>query len=135
MEAYSGQQASSGGVLGMLEVIQSDFARVETDTRAAETQAAAEYKAFMSESEAALKRKHDSEFKTGLAKDQAEFDKEQLEKNLAASSKQLDMANAYYAELKPQCIEVHVSFEERAKMRQDEIEALQQAYKILDQKR
>jgi len=135
MEAYKGMQSSQGGVIGMLEVIQSDFARVETDTRAAETQAAAEYKAFMADSEADLKAKHDAEFKLGLAKDETEFNKEQLEKNLAASSKQLEMANAYYQELKPQCIEVHVSFEERAQMRQDEIKALQEAYKILDAKR
>lgn len=135
MEAYSGMSAASGGVIGMMEVIQSDFARVETDTKAAESQAAAEYKAFMADAEASLKSKHDAEFKLGLEKDQAEFDKETLEKNLAASQKQLDMANAYYGELKPQCVEVHVSFEERAKMRQDEIEALQGAYKILDAKR
>jgi len=135
MAAYSGMQSANGGVIGMLEVIQSDVARVETDTRAAETQAAAEYKSFMAESEASLKSKHDAEFKLGMEKDQAEFDKEQLEKNLASSSKQLAMANAYYEELKPQCVEVHVSFEERAKMRQDEIKALQEAYKILNQKR
>jgi len=135
MESYKGMGRSGGGVLGMLEVIQSDFARVETDTKAAEAQAAAEYKSFMADAEATLKSKHDAEFKLGLEKDQGEFDKETLEKNLASSSKQLDMANAYYGELKPQCIEVHVSFEERAKMRQDEIKALQEAYKILDQKR
>jgi len=134
MEEYKGMQAGAGGVVGMMEVIQSDFARLETDTKAAEAQAVAEYKAFMTESEDTLKAKHDSEFKTGLAKDTAEFDKEQLEKNLGASSKQLDLANSYYGELKPQCVEVHVSFEERAQMRQDEIKALQEAYKILNQK-
>jgi len=134
MEEYKGMQAGAGGVVGMLEVIQSDFARLETDTKASESQAASEYKAFMSDAEASLKSKHDAEFKTGMQKDTAEFDKEQLEKNLGASSKQLDMANAYYGELKPQCVQVHVSFEERAAMRQDEIKALQGAYKILDQK-
>ena len=66
MEAYSGMGAASGGVIGMLEVIESDFARVETDTRASETQAAAEYKSLMSESEATLKSKHDAEFKLGM---------------------------------------------------------------------
>merc|ERR1719265_802285 len=78
MEAYSGMGRAAGGVVGMIEVIQSDFARLETDTRAAETQAAGEYKAFMSESEATLKSKHDAEFKLGMQKDQAEFEKEQL---------------------------------------------------------
>jgi len=135
MESYSGMGRAAGGVVGMIEVIQSDFARLETDTRAAETQAAGEYSAFMDESKAALKSKHDAEFKTGMQKDQSEFEKEQLEKNLAASSKQLAMANAYHDELKPQCVQVHVNFEDRSKMRQDEIAALGEAYKVLDQKR
>lgn len=135
MEAYTGMGSAQGGVVGMLEVIQSDFARVETDTRAAETQAASEYKAFMSESESSLKSKHDAEFKLSLEKDAAEYEQEQLEKNLASSSKQLAMANAYYEELKPQCVQVQVTYADRAAMRQDEIKALQEAYKILDQKR
>merc|ERR1719230_2386989 len=37
-EAYTGQ--SSGGVLGMLEVCQSDFARLEADTQSAEDESA-----------------------------------------------------------------------------------------------
>merc|ERR1719254_437853 len=33
---YKGMQAENGGVIGMLEVIESDFARLEADTTAAE---------------------------------------------------------------------------------------------------
>merc|ERR1719401_1029864 len=33
---YKGLQAENGGVVGMLEVIESDFARLESDTKAAE---------------------------------------------------------------------------------------------------
>merc|ERR1719409_1874606 len=47
-EAYTGQ--SSGGVLSMLEVCQSDFARLEADTTSGEDAAAKEYDAFMSDS-------------------------------------------------------------------------------------
>merc|ERR1719407_236288 len=42
--SFKGQQAESGGVMGMLEVIASDFARLESDTTAAEESAADEYK-------------------------------------------------------------------------------------------
>merc|ERR1719511_433703 len=36
---YKGMGAESGGVVGMLEVIESDFARLEADTKAAEASA------------------------------------------------------------------------------------------------
>ena len=38
---YTGMGAESGGVVGMLEVIQSDFERLETETEAAATEAPA----------------------------------------------------------------------------------------------
>merc|ERR1719456_1345507 len=40
MAAYSGMKSSSGGVVGMLEVISADFARLYTDTKAEESSAA-----------------------------------------------------------------------------------------------
>merc|ERR1740123_1257411 len=40
---YKGMGAESGGVVGMLEVIESDFARLEADTKAAEATAQKEY--------------------------------------------------------------------------------------------
>ena len=38
---YKGMQSENGGVVGMLEVIESDFARLESDTKAAEATAQA----------------------------------------------------------------------------------------------
>merc|ERR1719399_2531553 len=35
-EPYKGMQSENGGVVGMIEVIQSDFARLEAETTAAE---------------------------------------------------------------------------------------------------
>merc|ERR1711972_764496 len=48
--AYKGMQAENGGVVGMLEVIESDFARLEADTDAAEATAQKEYDTFMTDS-------------------------------------------------------------------------------------
>merc|ERR1739845_88022 len=47
---YKGMQAENGGVVGMLEVIESDFARLESDTKAAEATAQKEYDQFMTDS-------------------------------------------------------------------------------------
>merc|ERR1719321_2429691 len=48
---YTGQQDSAGGVLAMLEVILSDFANLEADTKASEAKAQEAYEDFMTESQ------------------------------------------------------------------------------------
>merc|ERR550537_1352284 len=134
MAAYKGMQSAKGGVVGMLEVISSDFARLFADTKAAEDAAAKEYAEFMEDSRNSVKAKHDLEFKTKLNKDQAEFEKGETVKDLKATQEELDKALKYQEYLKPVCLEVHVSYEERVKRRQEEINALKEAYDILDKK-
>merc|ERR1719421_1409590 len=48
-EPYTGMGGENGGVVGMIEVIQSDFARLESETTAAETEAQKEYDQFKSD--------------------------------------------------------------------------------------
>jgi len=134
MKAYGGMQSAKGGVVGMLEVIVSDFVRLEAETTGAETQAAAEYNTFMRDAKADKESKHKLEFKTKLEKDQTEFDKSNTGKMLKGVAEELDMANSYFEQLKPECIEIKVSYEDRVTARKAEIEALKDAYAILDQK-
>lgn len=134
MQAYKGLMGSSKGVMGILEVILTDFERLEADTTASEDQASREYSEFMSEATASKKVKHDSEVKLRLEKDQAEFKMSQTQKDLDANQLELDKANTYFEYLKPSCLEVHVSYEERAQKRKEEIAALNDAWEILDQK-
>merc|ERR1719424_1381309 len=47
---YKGMGGESGGVVGMLEVIESDFARLESETKASEATAQKEYDEFMTDS-------------------------------------------------------------------------------------
>ena len=47
---YTGMQSENGGIVGMIEVIQSDFARLEAETSASEAQSAKEYDDFMQDS-------------------------------------------------------------------------------------
>merc|ERR1719305_455699 len=49
-EPYKGMQSENGGVVGMIEVIQTDFARLESETTAAEEEAQKEYDEFMTDS-------------------------------------------------------------------------------------
>jgi len=131
MESFKGQGGAKGGVVGMLEVIETDFARLEADTTAAEKQAASEYSTFMDDSQADKKHKHETEVQTKLDKDEAEFEKSQTQKDLAAVQTELDKANEYYEYLKPSCLEVKVSYEERVAARKAELESLNTAYDIL----
>merc|ERR1719335_1189583 len=72
MKAYKGQGGAKKGVVGMLEVILSDFARLEAETTADENTAAREYETFMADAKAEFKAKHQEEFDKGLQKDQKE---------------------------------------------------------------
>merc|ERR1712084_43865 len=47
---YKGMQSENGGVIGMLEVIESDFARLESVTKATEASQQKEYDTFMTDS-------------------------------------------------------------------------------------
>jgi len=134
MAAYKGMQSSKGGVIGMLEVIESDFLRLQAETEASEKAAASEYKEFMDTSTASKKSKHDAEFKLKLEKDQTEFEKGQTTKDLRSTEEELALANKYYEYLKPNCLQVHVSWEERVAKRKEEVAALKEAYAILDRK-
>merc|ERR1719276_269963 len=130
MEAYSGQQAGKGGVVGMLEVIVSDFVRLEAETKSAEAMSAAEYDGFMKDAEADKEYKHKTDVKTKLEKDQEEFEVSRSQKMLVGVNEELARANDYFEVLKPECIEVKVSYEERVQARKDEIEALKEAWKV-----
>jgi len=129
---YKGMQSENGGVVGMLEVIESDFARLESDTKAAEATAQKEYDGFMSESKVDKSAKStDIEHKTAKKQDQEQAlttNKEDLE----GTQKELDAALAYFDKLKPSCVDSGVSYEDRVARRKEEIESLQEALKILN---
>merc|ERR1719235_961832 len=129
---YKGMQAENGGVVGMLEVIQSDFARLESDTKAAEETAQKEYDEFMTDSKVDKEKKStDIEHKTAKKQDDTQtltIKKEDLEGN----QKELDAALAYFDKLKPSCVDSGVSYEDRVARRKEEIQSLQEALKILN---
>jgi len=130
--AYKGMQAENGGVVGMLEVIESDFARLEADTKAAEAAAQKEYDTFMTDSKVDKAAKTtDIEHKT--AKKQDEEQALTVKKSdLEGTQKELDAALAYFDKLKPSCVDAGVSYEDRVKRREEEIQSLQEALRILN---
>merc|ERR1719515_372196 len=130
-EPYTGMGGASGGVVGLLEVIESDFNKLEAETAAAEDEAAKEYDRFMAES------KKDKAVKTAdmdykkKTKTQKESDLSDTTGDLKGTEKELQSALFYYEKLKPQCVDAGVSYEERVAKREAEIESLKTALKIL----
>merc|ERR1719454_1870198 len=123
--------SASGGIFGMLDVILSDFARLQTETEQAESMGQSDYEKFMDESN------EDAEVK-GVEMDHKEKKKisteeanRALKKELALTQEELDDALAYFDKLKPDCIDEGISYEEKVAMRKEEIVSLQEALKIL----
>ena len=127
---YTGM--AGGGVVGMLEVIESDFARLEADTKASEASAQKEYDEFMTDSEVdKTKKSTDIEHKTSKKQDE-EQTLTTKKSDLEGTQKELDAALAYFDKLKPSCVDSGVSYEDRVARRKEEIESLQEALKILN---
>jgi tetratricopeptide (TPR) repeat protein len=129
---YRGMGSDSGGVIGMLEVIESDFARLESDTTQAEAVAAKAYNEFMTESKVDKASKNkDIEHKSARKQDAAQTLASKTV-DLEGTQKELDAALTYYEKLKPSCVDAGVSYGERVARRKEEIESLQEALKILN---
>jgi len=128
---YKGS-SESGGILGMLEVILSDFARLEADTDGAEAAASNEYDQFMTDSKVDKAQKGT----TLKHKESKRQDHEQAlttkKADLDGTQKELDAALEYFDKLKPSCVDAGVSYEDRVSRRKEEIESLQEALKILN---
>jgi hypothetical protein len=128
---YKGMQAESGGIVGFLEVILSDFARLEAETSTAEDQAQSDYEKFMNESnEDAAVKETEVNHKTNK-KQQTDEANQNLKKELELTQEELDKALDYYEKLKPDCVDMGFSYEQRVAMRKEEIVSLQEALKIL----
>merc|ERR1719324_2052438 len=106
----------------MLEVIQSDFARLEADTKAAEEAAQAEYDAFMTDTEVDKAQKtQDIDHKTKKKQDESQT-LEEKKGDLDGTQKELDAALAYYEKLKPSCVDAGISYDDRVARRKEEIQ-------------
>merc|ERR1719342_690258 len=129
--AYQGQQGESTGVVGLLEVIQTDFARLESETEAEENQSQSEHDKFLDlSSEDRAQKQSDIEHKTNTKKKNQKTLNDTQE-DLEGTQNELDKANKYFDSIKPRCVDPGVSYEDRVARRQEEIESLQEALRIL----
>jgi len=130
---YTGMGGSSTGVVGMLEVIQSDFVRLDSETTAAEEEALAAYKQFMADSTEDKKVKDEDRKQKSMTKQKKDFDLNSAKEDLAGVQEELSAAMEYYEKLKPSCVDAGQSYEERVAQREEELESLNDALNILNE--
>jgi len=130
---YGGKQDGMKAVFALLETIQSDFDRTIRKTDASEEAAHRDYVDFSQVAEASLAGKK-------MKQDLDEKDLKTTQTNLAQTKSDmetavdlLDKALMELEELKPTCLDTGMSYSERVKKREEEMEALTTALCILDE--
>merc|ERR1719327_2098819 len=133
--AYTGAQGASTGIVGMMEVILGDFERTITDTEELEASQKKEFVDYERETQVSISTKS-----SALAATSDDLTSTQEE--LAAAFKEMktqmglfDTKTKEWEELLPGCVaDPGMSYEERVERRETEIQALKDAYCILDNK-
>lgn len=131
-EAYKGLQGESTGVLGMMEVLESDFQRTITETRKFEAEAEQEHLEFMTETGKSLAEKEVAAEQKDKEKSAAVEELSQAEDDLGTNSEVLQTSIKELLELKAACIDTGMSYSDRKANREEEIAALKKAMCILE---
>jgi len=130
--SYAGKQQQSLGIVTMMEVVRDDFKRTELDTQEEEDAAQEEFTKFKLASKEDIAGK---ETKKELCEEDQKTTENDLESKKAELTKtvaSMDAALEALEELKPQCVDNVMSYEERVAKRDKEIKALETAMCTLD---
>jgi len=131
-KAHSSSDGASSGIIGLLEVCESDFSKALTEMTAAEETSQNQYDAQTKENEITKATKdQDVKYKTkdsaGLDKSVAEYssDKSGVESELSA-------VKEYLKQLEGRCIAKAETYGERKARREAEIQGLKEALTVLE---
>jgi len=130
--AHSSADGAGSGIIGLLEVCESDFSKGLAEMTAAEETAASEYDTTSKENAITKATKEqDAKYKSkeakGLDKDITEATSDR-----AGEQTELDAVMQYYGGLKERCIAKPESYADRVERRTAEIAGLKEALSILD---
>merc|ERR1719198_2258378 len=131
-KGHDAGEGAGAGIIGMLEVAESDFSKGLEELISTEESAIAEYEKTTQENKLAKATKEqDVKYKTQESK---ALDKAVSETTAdkAGVQTELDSVLEYYEKLKPICISKPEPYEERKKRREEEIEGLKNALSILE---
>jgi hypothetical protein len=132
MQSGAPQSGAASGIIGLLEVAESDFSKNLAEVKSAEEAAVAEYEKITQENKVMKSAKEqDLKWKTKQSKSLSKAAAD-LEGDRDEVQAELDSILEYYEKLKPQCITKAPSYEERKARREKEIAGLKEALSILE---
>merc|ERR1719310_2694139 len=126
---------AASGIIGMLEVVESDFSKNLAEGSAAEAMAIEAYEKLTQDNKIATTEKETAvKYKT---KDQKETEAALvgLKEDADGTSKELAAILEYWDKLQPMCVAKPESYAERKKRREAEIAGLKEALTILERRR
>merc|ERR1719262_241742 len=129
---HEAAEGGGSGIIGLLEVAESDFTKGLTEMTAAEETAAADYEAYCKEDELAVTTKsQDVKYKT---KEAAGLDKavSELSGDLATVTDELSAVLKGLDKLKDMCVAKAEPYAERKARRESELAGLKEALQILE---
>lgn len=132
-DAYEGATSAKDGIIGMLQVIQSDFEQTVASTEKAEAKAQEEYNELQTTAGSSVAAK--TVAKDARAASLADANREDSEDrtSLTNHQKSLDNVLTELEALQKPCLDGGMSADERKLQREQEMEALKQVLCILDQ--
>jgi len=129
---YKGSGSESKGIIGIMEVILSDFERTESKTTEDEKQSQEDFEQFEKETQDDIDKKKDSIKKKDGELSDTKSDIIDQQNALGEAKSLLDLSISKLEDLEKMCVQGAESWEERKKKREEEIEALKQALDILE---
>lgn len=131
--SYHGNQDAAKGIVGLLDVILSDFERTISTTTDEETSAQSSFETYEQDIKDDNDAKDDdiTKKKNRIADIKDELVDEQEDKEDAITKK--DEAKKELQKLKPLCVEGEETYAQRVAKREKEIEALKEAMTLLDE--
>jgi len=133
MQKHSKASGASTGIIGMLEVVESDFSKLLAEGNAAEAMAVEEYEKLTQDNAIATTEKETAvKYKTKDSKE-TEAMLAGLKEDKEVAMKEYDAIMEYWEKLQPMCIAKPEPYAERKRRREAEIAGLKQALTILEE--
>lgn len=134
ISSYQADTERNGGILEILGTVKNDLEIAKANAEGAIEQLRAAHKTLEAKQQAAINDANDGLRSGAEAAAELKRNIQIMSKSLRLQKDQLEKIQTYETELQPICVTKHVSYEERVAKRQKEVDALKQAYEILDSK-